>query len=113
MNRHFDIWVVDDDPELLELVARTLTVEPSWQVTTFNTPTAVLERVSQGGSPDLIIVDLGMPALDGRLLLKELRGVSALERVPCVVLTAQAEQEVLIEAIESGAADVILSLIHI
>ncbi len=57
------------------------------------------------GEPDLILLDLGLPDVDGATLLKMLRGVS---RVPVVVITAQDDESQIIRALDAGADDYVV-----
>src|SRR5262245_33190720 len=53
-------------------------------------------------NPDLVILDLGLPDMDGQNLLKELRGWS---QVPIIVLTARDREKDKIHALDQGADD--------
>src|SRR4051794_6709113 len=55
--------------------------------------------------PDLVLLDLGLPDVDGATLLKMLRGVSA---TPVVVITAQDDESQIIRALDAGADDYVV-----
>src|SRR3954464_265232 len=55
--------------------------------------------------PDLIVLDLGLPDLDGAELLRMLRAVSS---VPVVVATARDENDSVVQALDAGADDYVL-----
>src|SRR4051812_7796863 len=57
------------------------------------------------GRPDLVVLDLGLPDLDGRELLRMLRAVSA---VPVIVATARDDDESVVQALDAGADDYVL-----
>jgi DNA-binding response OmpR family regulator len=57
------------------------------------------------GNPDMVLLDLGLPDVDGATLLKMLRGVSA---VPVVVITAQDDESQIIRALDAGADDYVV-----
>jgi DNA-binding response OmpR family regulator len=57
------------------------------------------------GSPDLVLLDLGLPDVDGATLLKMLRGVSSM---PVVVITAQDDEGQIIRALDAGADDYVV-----
>jgi PAS domain S-box-containing protein len=80
------ILVVDDDAEHRRRLSRMLEGE-GWQVTEAENGRVGLERFADS-SPDLIILDLMMPEMDGFEFLSELRGSGALADVPVVVITA-------------------------
>ena len=79
--------VVDDDPLTRELVRRTLEAE-GWRVEEAENGAQGLERVAEA-TPDLVILDLMMPVMDGFEFLRELRGLDVGGEVPVLVLTAK------------------------
>jgi CheY-like chemotaxis protein len=82
-----DLLVVDDDPAARQLVRRTL--EPSgWTVREAENGRDALDRVADA-APDLIVLDLMMPVLDGFGFLRELRRGEAGRAIPVIVLTAK------------------------
>ena len=92
--------VVDDDPEIRELISRTLNLE-GYDVVTASDGNAALS-VMQEQSPDLLILDIVMPQLDGFQLLKLIRRRS---NIPVIVLTAKCEAMILEESVALGADD--------
>jgi signal transduction histidine kinase/DNA-binding response OmpR family regulator len=78
--------VIDDDPQLRALV-RHLLEEQGWQVTEAENGIAGLRRLAER-PPNLILLDLMMPQLDGFGFMTQLRKNSAWRGVPVVVLTA-------------------------
>ena len=97
-NKHQCIMVVDDDPEIRELISRTLELE-GYDVATASDGNVVLS-VMQEQSPDLLILDIVMPQLDGFQLLKLIRQHS---NIPVFVLTARCETMILEESVALGA----------
>lgn len=53
--------------------------------------------------PDLVLLDLNMPGLDGREVLRQIKGTPVLRRLPVVVLTSSQEEGDLITSYENGA----------
>ncbi len=99
-NKHQCVMVVDDDPEIRELISRTLELE-GYDVATVSDGNAALS-VMQEQSPDLLILDIVMPQLDGFQLLKLIRRRS---NIPVIVLTARCEAMILEESVALGADD--------
>ncbi len=82
------ILVVDDDPEIVELVSIHLK-EEGYAVQTARNGVEALEKV-QAARPDLAIVDVMMPEMDGYTLTARLREE---ENIPVILLTAKGELE--------------------
>jgi signal transduction histidine kinase/CheY-like chemotaxis protein/CHASE3 domain sensor protein len=80
------VLIVDDDPEARRWLARALTAE-GWQTSEAGDGLAALARVREN-RPDLILLDLLMPEMDGFEFLTRLQADSAAARVPVVVVTA-------------------------
>jgi PAS domain S-box-containing protein len=80
------ILIVDDDPEHRRRLSRVMEGE-GWQVAEAENGLVGLERLAES-RPDLILLDLMMPEMDGFEFLSELRNDDALRDVPVVVITA-------------------------
>ena len=99
------ILAVDDEPANLLLIERILERAGYREVRTTNEPEKVLGLVEEFG-PDLLLLDLKMPRLDGSQILERLRsGEHA--ALPVLVLTADATSEGRQRAIEAGAGDIL------
>jgi len=96
------IWAVDDDHDIREIVRKTLS-EEGYQVETFEAGLAMLARLEED-SPDLIILDVLMPGENGIELCRELRKTS---NVPVVFLSSRRQDIDKIIGLELGADDYI------
>jgi two-component system KDP operon response regulator KdpE len=96
------VLVVDDDPHLLRALRITLKAH-GYDVTTAADGRSALLTASQRPLA-LIILDLGLPDIDGTTVLRELRTWS---RVPVLVLSARHGSEDKVEALDAGADDYI------
>ena len=92
------IFVVDDDLSILRLIAVNLECR-GYQATTFNSGAQVLAQLKRA-EPDLMILDLLLPEVDGIELVRLTRKVS---RVPILVVSARAEVTSKLKALELGA----------
>jgi CheY-like chemotaxis protein len=96
------ILVVEDDPSLRELERRTLE-SAGWAVTEAENGRIALERVKEA-VPDLILLDLIMPEMDGFEVLEALKANPAWHDIPVVVITARElsaqERAVLVSSVE-------------
>jgi len=103
MSEKKKILVVDDEPEVTDLVAYHLKAK-GFHVETLNDATASIAK-ARGYVPDLVILDIMMPHLSGIQVCRILRADPKLARVPITFLTAKAEPHDRIEGLESGADD--------
>ncbi len=83
------ILVADDDPDILEGIITVLGTRP-YRLQTAKDGRQCLELVRKK-IPDLLILDLLMPKMDGFAVMRELRGDPALAKLPIMVLTAVVE----------------------
>ena len=98
------ILVVDDVPENVRLLEAVL-VSRGYEVVTANDGLAALERV-QTAEPDLILLDVMMPGLDGYAVCSQLRANDDTAVLPVIMVTSSIGQEKT-KAIEAGADDFI------
>ena len=99
------ILVVDDEPDVTDLLAYTLKAK-GFAVEAVNNPNASI-GLARSLVPDLVILDVMMPELNGIQICRMLRADPKLKRVPVIFLTAKAEESDRIQGLESGADDYI------
>ena len=94
------VLIVDDEPQIrralsLNLGARGYEV---FEATTGETSLTVVA----GAHPDIVLLDLGLPGMDGIMVLEALRGWT---KVPVIVLTVRDDERSKVQALEAGADD--------
>jgi DNA-binding response OmpR family regulator len=94
------VLLVEDDPAIRGALIRGLT-ERGHAVDSAPTAMAGLES-AVGRRPDLVVLDLGLPDLDGVTMLRMLRGAS---RVPVIVATARDDEAEIVAVLDAGADD--------
>lgn len=99
MNK-FQILVVEDDAPVRNLITTTLKAHDYRFTAAVNGSTAVMEAASR--NPDIILLDLGLPDLDGVEVIRRIRNWS---NVPIIVISARSEDSDKIEALDAGADD--------
>ena len=82
------VLVVDDDPDLLTLVEMQLR-HHGHQVMTASSGPDALELVETQGTPDVAVLDVAMPGMNGLDLLKALRERPATQEMPAIFLSAR------------------------
>jgi two-component system, OmpR family, alkaline phosphatase synthesis response regulator PhoP len=97
------ILVVDDEEDLLELIRFNLSKE-GYRVTCAGTGEDAM-REARSNPPDLIILDLLLPSVDGLEVCKLLKNDSRTKHVPIVMLTAKGEEADMVTGLELGADD--------
>jgi DNA-binding response OmpR family regulator len=98
--KHFRVLVVDDEQRIVNFLNSKLKAS-GYEVLTANNGIQGLEQ-AQAQEPDLIVLDLLMPKMDGLEMLKELRSFSA---VPVIILTAKGAEADRIKGLQLGADD--------
>lgn len=97
------ILVIDDEPDLLELVEFNLKKDGYETIVAKNGQSGL--EIAQKHLPDLIILDLMMPGLDGLEVCRELRADARTRRIPMIMLTAKSAEADRIVGLELGADD--------
>lgn len=95
------ILVVDDEPHIVALVTRALNAE-GYETVVADDGQAALDRALEGGL-DLIILDVGLPSLDGFEVLWALRARD--DRIPVIMLTARSSSSDTVDGLDAGASD--------
>ncbi len=99
MNKPF-ILVVEDDPPVRNLMTVTLKSNDYRYLVASNGTSAIMEASSH--NPDIVLLDLGLPDMDGVEVIKKIRTWS---NMPIIVISARSEDSDKIEALDAGADD--------
>lgn len=94
------ILVVEDDTSVKNLITTTLKAHDYRYLTAPNGQTAILEASSH--NPDIVLLDLGLPDIDGVEVIKKVRTWS---NMPIIVISARSEDTDKIDALDAGADD--------
>jgi adenylate cyclase len=97
------ILAVDDTPQNLDLLRRRLTSQ-GYEVTTAEDGEAALERTAEL-LPDLILLDVMMPKLDGIETVRRLKANPAHQHIPVIMVTAKSDPMDVIEGLDAGGDD--------
>jgi len=100
--RGIHVFAIDDEEDALQLLRAALEAAGA-EVTTHNSPQTALERIARV-KPHVLVVDLGMPGMDGFELITRLRTSTnlAIRSIPAAALTAFARSEDRTKALRSG-----------
>ena len=97
------ILVVDDEEDILELVRYNLAKE-GYRVSCVTSGEQALKEAKEG-APDLILLDLMLPGLDGLDVCKRLKSDPVTSVIPIIMLTAKGEDADIVTGLELGAED--------
>jgi CheY-like chemotaxis protein len=100
--RPLSVLVVDDDPDISALLQKYLKLE-GLQVRMAATPEEVVVALRARPSPDLILLDLDFPRIDGFQILARIRQHPVLGAQPVIMLTGTATREVVLKGLLLGA----------
>jgi two-component system KDP operon response regulator KdpE len=99
-DRRYKVLVIDDEPQIRKLLRVSLSAHG------YDCEEAASGRDGINktaiAKPDLILVDLGLPDMDGKAVVEELRGWS---RLPIIILTVRDQEQEKIAALDAGADD--------
>lgn len=98
-----NIYVVEDESDILELVRLQLE-QAGYATCGFTHAQKMLDRLREE-IPDLIILDLMLPDIDGLEVCRRIKTDQAWERIPIIMLTARADIEDRVKGLEYGADD--------
>jgi DNA-binding response OmpR family regulator len=97
------ILIVEDDPDIAELVARFLD-KAGFITERANSGREALQSIT-GRPPDLVVLDLMLPQIDGLEVCRMIRSHESTDAIPIIMLTARAEESERIVGLELGADD--------
>ena len=100
MSATLRVLVIDDEPPIRKLLRMGLSTE-GWEILDASNGKIGLELLAQ--NPDLVILDLGLPDIQGLELLRMIRGRN--EHVPIVVLSSRGDEAGKVAALDLGADD--------
>jgi two-component system phosphate regulon response regulator PhoB len=97
------VLVVDDEPDILSILVYQLSREGFRVSTAVSGRSAIATAIAE--PPDLVVLDLMLPELDGYEVLAQLRRHEATSSIPVILLTARTEEEERLRGFDTGADD--------
>ena len=104
-DERFRLLLVDDDPDIHDLIASILLLQNIEVIAVFDGELAV--EVALREHPDLILLDYELPSTNGLQVLARLRTCAALDSIPVVFITGNDSHAILTACFQAGAADYI------
>ncbi len=101
--KEFKVLIVDDVPENIQVLAHLLN-EKGLRVSYADSGIKALKAI-KNNLPDLILLDVSMPGMDGFEVCEELKNDELTAEIPVIFLTAKVDQQDVINGLEKGAVD--------
>lgn len=105
MSGNFKVFVVDDDPVVLEMISTML--EEQYAVATFDSAENCLPRLEEE-KPDLFLLDVSMPGMDGYAFCRRLKDDPALCHIPVTFVSSHDSSEARLKGYEAGGEDFVV-----
>ena len=106
-----EVLVVEDEEHIQRLVKIVLE-KNGHNVSTADTGEEALEKLDGGLRPKLILLDIMMPGIDGLQVLRKVKSNQLTKDIPVVMLTALAQESVVLQGIKLGAKGYIRKPFH-
>ena len=103
MNQQPRILIVDDEPFNIDYLEQELS-ELDYEIVTAVNGQEALEKIKET-SPDLVLLDIMMPIMDGFAVLDQAKADSAMRDIPIIVISANNDLKSVVKGIEKGADD--------
>lgn len=100
------IFCVDDDKDILEVLQLSLQTVGGFETESCSKPELAVEQIVSA-EPDLVLLDVMMPNMDGLTVLAKLRDVPSLENLPVIYMTARTQTHDIDTYLNLGAAGII------
>lgn len=99
------VYILEDDASIRKLVIYTLNSQ-GMEAEGFECPSAFFKALDKK-MPDLVLLDIMLPEMDGLSVLRKLKGTPACSRLPVIMLTAKGSEYDTVMGLDSGADDYI------
>lgn len=100
------VLIVDDDPFILDMYSLKFR-ENGFEVATETSGKKIISEI-QRARPDIILLDIVMPSIDGFEILKQIKTDPAVKHIPIIMLTNLGQKEDIERGMKLGAADYII-----
>lgn len=103
MNQKAKVLIVDDELFNLDYLEQTLE-DSNYQIITATNGQEALDKI-QREQPDLVLLDLMMPVLDGFAVLTHIKADQVLRDIPVIIISAEHDSKSVVKGIKQGAED--------
>ena len=99
------ILIIDDEPEILNLLSRFLGKNPNFSVSTFSNPVSAISEIERTNF-DLILLDIMMPQINGLEVLEKIKSKNEDQKV--VMMTAYSTLDKVLKSHKEGATNYVM-----
>jgi two-component system alkaline phosphatase synthesis response regulator PhoP len=103
MNQKAKVLIVDDEPNNVDFLEQALE-DSGYQLITATNGQEALNKI-QSEQPDLILLDLNMPVMDGFTVLTKVKEDPNLRDIPVIIISSEHESKSIVKGIKQGAED--------
>lgn len=103
MSQKPKLLIVDDEPLNVDYLVQELE-DSNYQIITASNGREALDKI-QSEQPDLILLDLMMPVLDGFVVLSQIKADNDLRNIPVIIVSAANDSRSVVKGIKQGAED--------
>jgi two-component system response regulator AtoC len=105
MKKARSLLVIDDDISLLNYIKNLFSLKKEYKVITARSGEEAIKLIRKGVNPNVVLLDVLMPGMDGLETLREIKNISS--EIPVIMLSGVDQIETIVEAMKSGACDYI------
>jgi CheY-like chemotaxis protein len=103
MSQKAKVLIVDDEPNNVDFLEQALE-DTGYQLITAANGQEALKKI-QSEQPDLVLLDLAMPVMDGFAVLDQVKSDSMLRDIPIIIISAEHDSKSVVRGIKQGAED--------
>jgi CheY-like chemotaxis protein len=103
MSQKLKVLIVDDEAFNVDYLEQALE-DSNYQIITASNGKEALDRI-QSEQPDLVLLDLSMPVLDGFAVLAQVKANQVLRDIPVIIISAEHDSKSVVKGIKQGAED--------
>ena len=103
MSQKMKVLIVDDELFNLDYLEQALE-DSNYQIITATNGQEALDKI-QSGQPDLVLLDLAMPIMDGFAVLERVKADAILRDIPVIIISAEHDSKSVVKGIKQGAED--------
>jgi len=103
MSQKAKVLIVDDEPLNVDYLQQALE-DSNYQIITATNGQEALDKI-QSAQPDLVLLDLAMPIMDGFTVLEQVKADQSLRDIPVIIISAEHDSKSVVRGIKQGAED--------